>query len=99
MAGIYRNLWYKTCKYGLSWLPDTLFHNAVGLIMYKRFHVPFHWMNTRQPKTFSEKLNWLKTHPVVPNEAELADKYDVRDFIKRTIFKISITMYVMQIVT
>ena len=85
MAGVYRNLWYKTCKYGLSWLPDTLFHNAVGLIMYKRFHVPFHWMNTKKPRTFSEKLNWLKTHPVVTNEAELADKYDVRDFIKRTI--------------
>lgn len=85
MAGKYRNLWYKVCKYGLSVLPDTLFHNAVGFIMYRRFHVPFHWMNTKNPSTFSEKLNWLKTHPVVPNEAELADKYDVRDFIKRKI--------------
>ena len=27
MAGKYRNLWYKVCKYGLSVLPDTLFHN------------------------------------------------------------------------
>lgn len=85
MAGKYRNLWYSTCKYGLSLLPDTLFHNAVGLIMHKRFHAPFHWLNTKRPRTFSEKLNWLKTHPVVPNEAELADKYDVRDYIKRTI--------------
>ena len=85
MAGVYRNLWYMTCKYGLSLLPDTLFHNVVGLIMYTRFHVPFHWMNTQRPRTFSEKLNWLKKHPVVTNEAELADKYDVRDFIKRTI--------------
>lgn len=85
MAGRCRNLWYKTCKYGLSLLPDVLFHNTVGFIMHKRFHVPFHWMDIKHPKTFSEKLNWLKTHPVASNEAELADKYDVRDFIKRTI--------------
>ena len=85
MAGKYRNLWYKVCKYGLSVLPDTLFHNAVGFIMHRRFHVSYHWMNTKNPSTFSEKLNWLKTHPVVPNESELADKYDVRDFIKRKI--------------
>lgn len=44
MAGKYRNLWNSTCKYGLSLLPDTLFHNAVGLIMHKRFHAPFHWL-------------------------------------------------------
>lgn len=42
MANRCRNLWYKTCKYGLSLLPDVLFHNTVGFIMHKRFHVPFH---------------------------------------------------------
>ena len=85
MAGKYRNLWYITCKYGLSCLPDALFHNAAGFIMHKRFHAQYHWMNIYKPRTFSEKLNWLKTHPVVSNEKELADKYEVRDFIKRTI--------------
>ena len=85
MAGIYRNAWYCVCKYGLSLLPDTLFHNTVGYIMYKRFGVPYYWMNTKNPRTFSEKINWLKTHPVVPNEVELADKYEVREFIRQTI--------------
>lgn len=85
MAGVYRNLWYNTCKYGLSWLPETLFHNAVGFIMYKRFHVPYHWLNTKHPRTFSEKLNYLKTHPVVANEVELADKFEVRKFVKQVI--------------
>lgn len=85
MAGIYRNTWYITCKYCLSLLPDLLFHNTVGFIMHKRFNVSYHWMNIKKPKTFSEKINYLKTHPVVPNEAELADKYDVREFIKKTI--------------
>lgn len=85
MAGIYRNVWYKTCKYVLSLLPDILFDNAVGYIMYKRFHVKYHWLNAKHPKTFSEKLLWLKKHPVVPNEAELADKFEVRKFIKNTI--------------
>lgn len=81
----HRNLWYFVCKYVLSLLPDTLFHNAVGYIMHKRHHATYHWMDIKHPKTFSEKLNYLKTHPVVANETDLADKYEVRDFVKQTI--------------
>lgn len=85
MAGKYRDTWYNVCKYGLSLLPDQLFHNAIGYIMHRRFKCKYTWMNIKKPVTFSEKLQYLKTHPASNNEAILADKYDVRKFIKETI--------------
>lgn len=85
MAGIYRNLWYNVCKYGLSILPDTLFHNMVAFIMHRRFKCNYHWMNIKEPKTFSEKLQYIKTHPVCDSVDRLADKYDVRDYVKSII--------------
>ena len=85
MAGKYRDTWYNVCKYGLSLLPEQLFHNAIGYIMHRRFKCKYTWMNIKHPVTFSEKLQYLKTHPACNNEAVLADKYDVREFIKETI--------------
>lgn len=85
MAGTYRNSWYIFCKYCLSILPDSLFHNTVSLIMHKRFKCKYRWMKIKNPKTFSEKLQYLKIHPVCTNEQELADKYDVRDYVSRII--------------
>lgn len=85
MAGRYRNLWYWTCKYCFSCLPNILYHNLLAFIMHKRFHVKYHWMNIKHPQTFSEKLQYLKSHPVSPYENILADKYEVRDYIKNKI--------------
>jgi len=85
MAGKYRNIWYYTCKYCFSVLPDSLFHNLLGWIMHKRFKAKYHWMNIYHPQTFSEKLQYLKKHPVSFNESILADKYDVREYIKNKI--------------
>lgn len=85
MAGKYRKCWYYVCKYGLSFLPDSLYHNAIGLIIHIRFGVRYHYMNIHSPTTFSEKLQYLKTHPIVPNEKELADKCEVREYISSTI--------------
>lgn len=53
--------------------------------MHKRFGCKYHWMNLKNPQTFSEKLQYFKNHPVCDNEMELADKYDVREFIKKAI--------------
>lgn len=85
MAGKHRNIWYNVNKYVFSILPDKLYHNLIGLIMHKRFGIKYHWMDIRNPKTFSEKLQYLKTNPVADNLNELADKYDVRDFVKSRI--------------
>lgn len=85
MAGRYRNLWYFVCKYFFSVLPDSLYHNTLAFIMHRRFGVQYHWMNIRNPKTFSEKLQYLKTHPVSPYEEKFADKYSVREYIREKI--------------
>ena len=37
------------------------------------------------PKTFAEKINWLKLHYRNPRIIECADKYLVRDFVKKCI--------------
>lgn len=85
MAGRYRGLWYFVCKYLFFILPDILYHNLLGFIMHKRFNAKYFWMNIYKPKTFSEKMQYLKKHPVSPDEKMLADKYEVREYIKKVI--------------
>ena len=38
-------------------------------------------LNLDAPKTFTEKLNWLKLHDSTPLKTRLADKFSVRDWI------------------
>ena len=42
-------------------------------------------LNLENPKTFNEKLQWLKLYYHDPLMTKCADKYLVRDFIKETI--------------
>ena len=42
-------------------------------------------LNLKDPKTFNEKLQWLKLHDRRPEYVEMVDKYKVRDHIARTI--------------
>jgi hypothetical protein len=37
------------------------------------------------PKTFTEKIQWLKTHNTNPVFSKMVDKYQVRDIVKSTI--------------
>lgn len=85
MAGKYRNLYYGLNKYVFSLLPDPVYHNLLGWIMHRRFGIKYHWMNINKPRTFSEKLQWLKTHGDIELKTRLADKYDVRGFVKERI--------------
>ena len=39
-------------------------------------------LNLKNPRTFCDKLNWLKLHDVHPEYTRLADKIAVRDHIK-----------------
>ena len=41
--------------------------------------------NLKAPKTFNEKINWLKLYDQKPEYQTYVDKYDVRAFIKETI--------------
>lgn len=85
MAGLYRNLYYNLNKYLFSCLPDRLYHNLLGWIMHCRFGVKYKWMNIVHPRTFSEKLQWLKTHSDIELKSKLADKFEVRQHVKELV--------------
>ena len=42
-------------------------------------------LDIREPKTFNEKLQWLKLHDHRPEYSQYVDKYAVRDFITNAI--------------
>ena len=60
-------------------LPDKLY---LSLLFYHHFH---RWMDWKDPKTFNEKLQWLKLHDRKPEYTRMVDKYLVRDYIKEMI--------------
>lgn len=63
----------------LNWMPDKwylslMFRSKMG-----------YWMNWKDPKTFNEKLQWLKVHDRNPLYTQLVDKYEVRKYIAERI--------------
>lgn len=42
-----------------------------------------YWPNLEHPRTFNEKMNWIKLNDKNPKFVEYADKYTVREHIKR----------------
>jgi len=44
-----------------------------------------HALNLKAPKSFNEKIQWLKLYDKSPLKTECADKYAVRLFVKKTI--------------
>lgn len=62
----------RTAKY---W-PDKVFLRIVYyLLMGRRLHL-------NNPKTFTEKINWLKVNNIHTEYSKLVDKYDVKDHVK-----------------
>lgn len=49
-----------------------------------RLHFGY-WPNFRNPKTFSEKINWLKLNNIHPEYSRLVDKYEVKKFVASVI--------------
>ena len=54
----------------------------LSLLYYYHFH---RWIDWKNPKTFNEKLQWLKLHDWRPEYTRMVDKYLVRDYIKEMI--------------
>lgn len=63
----------------LNWIPDKI---ALSILFYHHFG---YWMDWKNPKTFNEKLQWLKIHDRNPLYTKLVDKYEVRKYIAETI--------------
>ena len=62
-------------RYLLSLLPDKLYLN---LQFYKSFH---RFPNWKSPKTFNEKIQWLKLYDRNPDYVSLVDKYTVKQIV------------------
>lgn len=60
-------------------LPDSLYVRLRYFQRMKKFP------NLKYPKTFNEKLQWLKLHDRKPEYTKMVDKYEVREYIKEKI--------------
>ena len=63
----------------LDYLPDSLYLR----VLY--FHIFKKTLNLKYPKTFNEKLQWLKLYDRNPIYTKMVDKYEVRKYIKNII--------------
>ena len=62
-------------------LPDKMF-----LSLLFRVRMGF-WMDWKNPKTFNEKLNWLKIHNRKPIFSVMADKVRAKEYVASVIGK------------
>lgn len=60
-------------------IPDALY---LRVIYYRKFHKR---LNLKNPKTFNEKMQWLKIFDRNPIYTNFVDKYEVRKYISRKI--------------
>lgn len=66
-------------KYLLSFLPDKLYIQVFFFACNGKF------INFKHPKTFCDKMNWLKIYDRHPEYSKLADKLAVREHIKEVL--------------
>lgn len=65
----------------LSFLPDKLY-----LSLRYRCKVG-HWINWKDPKTFTEKLQWLKVYDYKPEYTQMVDKLAAKEYVAERIGK------------
>jgi hypothetical protein len=80
-----RNLWYWTCKYVFIALPASTFSKFAFFINCIRLKHPYYSFNLKSPKTFNEKLNYLKLNDRNPLAPVVGDKVKVRDYVRDTV--------------
>ena len=68
-----------TIMYGLSFLPDEMYVSLFYKAVVGKFP------NLKNPKSYTEKLQWLKLHDKHPEYTKLADKIEVRKHIEEVL--------------
>ena len=63
----------------LNWMPDKLYLQVMYIANMWKI------LNLKNPKTFNEKLQWLKLYDRKPEYTMMVDKYRVREYIAKTI--------------
>ena len=63
----------------LNWMPDKWY------LSLKYRSIMGYWINWKNPKSFTEKIQWLKIYDRNPLYTKLVDKYEVRKYIAERI--------------
>lgn len=58
-----------------SWIPDKIWLKLLFLIKNG------YWMDFNHPRTFNEKLQWLKVYGFRPEYTQMVDKYAVKEYV------------------
>lgn len=69
----------KSLKYGLRFLPDKLYLQLYYFAKFKRL------CNFNKPKTFSEKLQWIKLYDRNPKYIKMVDKFEAKKYVSKMI--------------
>lgn len=69
----------KKVKYTMRYIPDKIYLQLYYMIRFKRV------CDLRTPKTFNEKLNWLKIHNRNSLYTTLVDKCEVKSYVSKII--------------
>lgn len=70
------NKMVKKVRYALRFLPDKVYIQLNYFPRFKKF------CNFKNPKTYNEKLNWLKVNDHNPMYTQMVDKYDAKEYVK-----------------
>ena len=73
------SIFYNLKKKIFKMIPDKLY---LKIKFRKRMGMK---LNLKNPKTFNEKLQWLKLYDRKPIYTKMVDKYEVREYIKEKI--------------
>lgn len=65
----------KNIRYMLKFLPDRIYIQLNYFARFKKF------ANLETPKTYNEKINWLKLNVKNPLYTKLVDKYEVKSYV------------------
>ena len=69
----------KKIKYFLRFLPDKIYLQIYYFAQFKRF------INFKAPKTYNEKLQWLKINDRNPEYTKMVDKYEAKEYVSKII--------------
>ena len=70
---------FKKIKYAMRFIPDKIYIQIYYFAHFKKF------CDLKNPKTYNEKLNWLKLHDHNPLYTTLVDKYEVKEYVAKLI--------------
>lgn len=80
-----KTIWYFLSRYPFLILPDHWYYRFMFAFTHVRLGFRPYWLNLKNPKSFNEKINWLKLHERFESGSLLADKVKVREYVANII--------------